>query len=709
MQIMENLSQQALDRKQEKMLEMQEKLKELFQFEDQELDFGIYRIMNIKRKEIQQFIEEGLVETIRDEIKTAISDTNPLEELKELEDKIKQTLGCSPAEAKKEYHDLPVVQQYVEKEALLKTAKKERHIEEQIYDDILNFFSRYYDKGDFISKMRYSQDGKYAIPYNGEEVYLHWANSDQYYIKTTETFKHYRFKTRNIKINFEIKAEETETEQNNTRGEERYFLYLNSKYDHEEKVLNVYFGYRPLTTEEQEKTLSVYNDYYRTSSNRLSTFSKGQGKTIMNGYNAQKIFEKHSGPEFSSLKNPHVLKNDQLSDKSELEWHLHKYTTNNTSDYFIHKNLKAFLSRELDFYIKNEILHVDNILDEKDMHLEINRVKALKKIALKIIAFLGEIENFQKQLWLKKKFVIETNWCFTLDKIENNLNLSEEKKEEFYEQIRNNKDQVDEWIDLYAVDKIEGNLLDAGFSNPPSIKFLKENPYLMVDTKHFKENGRNEFKDHVISIFDNIDDETDGWLIHSENFGALNNLQTLGETYKKVKCIYIDPPYNTGNDGFIYKDSYKDSSWLSMMCDRLLLARNILSDDGVIFISIDDTEVHHLREICDLVFGKRNFIANVIWEKKFSPQNDAKWFSDNHDHILVYCKNRDFWKPRLLERSERANSRYKNPDNDPRGVWTSGDVSVKTYSKEYDYPIKTPNGRIVNPQVEDVGVLRKGK
>jgi adenine-specific DNA-methyltransferase len=131
------------------------------------------------------------------------------------------------------------------------------------------------------------------------------------------------------------------------------------------------------------------------------------------------------------------------------------------------------------------------------------------------------------------------------------------------------------------------------------------------------------------------------------------------------------------------------------MYPRLKLARNLLKDDGVIFISIDDNEVANLRKLCDEIFGEDNFVGNVIWEKKYSPQNDAKWFSDNHDHILVYAKNKEIWRPNLLPRTEEQNKRYKNPDNDPRGVWKSSDLSVKTYSPEYDYPITTPSGRIV--------------
>lgn len=219
-------------------------------------------------------------------------------------------------------------------------------------------------------------------------------------------------------------------------------------------------------------------------------------------------------------------------------------------------------------------------------------------------------------------------------------------------------------------------------------------------------------------------DNTENIYIEGDNLEVLKILQ---ESYlSKIKMIYIDPPYNTGKD-FVYKDNFaKDSQqelidsgqkdelnqrlvvnpetsgryhsdWMSMIYPRLKLARNLLKEDGVIFISIDDHEVHNLRKLCDEIFGESNFIQNVIWEKKYSPQNDAKWFSDNHDHILVYAKNKEIWRPRLLPRTDEMNSRYTNRDNDPRGPWKSSDFSVKTYSENYDYPITTPSGKIINP------------
>ncbi len=217
----------------------------------------------------------------------------------------------------------------------------------------------------------------------------------------------------------------------------------------------------------------------------------------------------------------------------------------------------------------------------------------------------------------------------------------------------------------------------------------------------------------TVSLHDNL-------IIHGDNLKAL---KALLPTYAgKVKCIYIDPPYNTGNENWVYNDNVnspmikewlgsvvdredmtRHDKWLCMMMPRLKLLRELLSEDGVIFISIDDNEQHNLRCLLDEVFGQENFIQNIIWQKKYSPQNDAKYFSDMHDFVICYAKNKieseqKFgWERNLLERTEEMNDRYSNPDNDKRGNWKSSDFSVKTYSKEYDYPITLPSGRVVNP------------
>ena len=191
------------------------------------------------------------------------------------------------------------------------------------------------------------------------------------------------------------------------------------------------------------------------------------------------------------------------------------------------------------------------------------------------------------------------------------------------------------------------------------------------------------------------DAETENMLIQGDNLDALKAL--LPCYFGKVKCVFIDPPYNTKSAFEHYNDNLEHTKWLEMMYPRLELLRELLSQDGSIWVTIDDNEAHYVKVVMDEIFGRKNFIANCIWQKKFSPQNDAKWLSDSHDHIIVFAKNKKTWKPLPLPRSEKMNSRYKNPDNDPRGVWTSVDISVKTYDPKTDYPITVPSGRIVNP------------
>lgn len=220
-------------------------------------------------------------------------------------------------------------------------------------------------------------------------------------------------------------------------------------------------------------------------------------------------------------------------------------------------------------------------------------------------------------------------------------------------------------------------------------------------------------------------DTTKNLFIEGDNLEALKLLQ---ETYLgKIKMIYIDPPYNTGKD-FVYGDNFSESSneflkrsnqadeagnrlvanteangrfhsdWLTMMYPRLKLARNLLRNDGVIFISIDDGEVHNLRKFCDEIFGADNFLANIVWQKKYSPQNDAKYFSDSHEHLLLYAREIQDFTIGLLPRTDEANARYKNPDNDPRGPWKSSDLTRQEYRPNDDYQIVNPaNGKSFSP------------
>ena len=209
----------------------------------------------------------------------------------------------------------------------------------------------------------------------------------------------------------------------------------------------------------------------------------------------------------------------------------------------------------------------------------------------------------------------------------------------------------------------------------------------------------------------------DNRLIFGDNLLALKALEQ--EFTGKVKCVFIDPPYNTGSAFAHYDDGLEHSIWLGLMRDRLEIIKRLLSDDGSLWITIDDNEAHYLKVLCDEVFGRGNFVANVIWQKKSSPSNDAKWISDNHDHIIVFAKNKDLWRPVKLERSEAQNAIYKNSDEFDgvdengnfygRGPWFAGDMTVKTISENALYEITTPSGRVVKPADGRAWVYSKEK
>lgn len=654
-------------------------LKDLFQFENNDLDFGIYRIINIKRKEIESFIDKELFDIIKEEIKTLENSSELQKRLEDLKKDIENTFGCNIEDAKKKYIETPKLKDYLLIEKEVKLAEKENEIEDDIYDNIINFFSRYYDKGDFISKRRYSKDNKYAIPYNGEEVYLYWANNDQYYIKTTENFYNYSFKPKEIKVNFEVFSDEVDVEKNNVKEtDKKYFIFHNVEYNADKKELIVKFGYRPLKDEE-DKEIS-----------QLST-KKTISKDEVNIYNLNKINNKIGLYGLAELQAKHIKMDGEKSEKSELEWHLNKYTAKNTSDYFIHKNLNKILTQELDFYIKNEMLHIDDIGQKEDFNVNLNKIKVFKKISNKIIDFLSQIEDFQKKLWEKKKFVTNTDYCITLDYID----------EKYYPTILSNKEQLQEWRDLFSFDiseklkEFKGNINNTGKKEDElKIALLKNNPTLVIDTKFYDI----DFKYQILSEIDNLDENTNGILINSDNFQALNLL--LNKYKEKVKCCYIDPPYNTGNDGFLYKDGFSHSSWLSFMYDRISLNFNYLTDKGILYSSIDENELSNMLKFSEKVFNIKNNDV-LIWRKNGKQGNTKKIlrFKNTHEYIVVLYKNKKdtyIGKVKLLPNWKGTQS---NPDNDPRGKWASGVISRDEENSDVNsdnyYSIRLPSGRIM--------------
>lgn len=243
-----------------------------------------------------------------------------------------------------------------------------------------------------------------------------------------------------------------------------------------------------------------------------------------------------------------------------------------------------FLGRELDFYIKNEVMYLDDVDRRPADYLEkeLRKIKAIRKVAHDLIDFLAQFENFQKKLWLKKKFVIESHWCITLDRVPQDL----------YQEIAANDKQREEWVKRFAINEIKADKLgQTAYSKPLTTVFLKANDKLLVDTAFFPP----EFKYRLLGRIEDLDTHADGLLVHSENFQALNLLQ---ERYRgEIDCVYVDPPYNTDSIPILYKNGYKDSSWATLISDRLQVLRNILVDSKPICHAIDDTELALLCHI----------------------------------------------------------------------------------------------------------------
>lgn len=571
-------------------------MKKVLMLDQADLDFGIYRIMNQKRDQIESYLHNDLRKQVAEAIRENAS--NDAETLKKQLTQLVATLtaaGMNP-------DDAPKVQEL--KERIAQCGNSEE-LENEVYSHLTIFFGRYYDSGDFISQRRYKKD-VYAIPYEGEEVKLYWANADQYYIKTAEYFRNYRFAVGGDKF-CEFTLREATTEQNNNVAqnnmERRFALCEETPVEVIGHTLHIYFTYELYPKATRQKAL------------------------IEAAYEAIKDA---IPAEFVSVLALRPTESDRT--RTLLQKHLNDYVARNTFDYFIHKDLEGFLSRELDFYIKSEILVIDDIdartPDEFLKHLTV--IKAIKRVGMRLITFLASLENYQKRLWLKKKFVVEANYCITLDRVPESL----------YAEIAANDAQREEWVRLFAIDKIERDLQHTVlYTSPLTVEFLKENPFLVLDTKFFTA----EFKNKLLASIDNIDEQCDGLLINSENFQALELLQ---EKYREqVKCIYIDPPYNTGTDGFVYKDGYSHSTWLSMMSDRVSVARNLQDKKSIFFASINENELYNLEKLLNIIYGEENYLSTFVVKVRHEDRilKGDKEIHEVYENLCLYKNSNDFY------------------------------------------------------------------
>ncbi|MBF0319266.1 MAG: site-specific DNA-methyltransferase [Nitrospirae bacterium] len=367
-----------------------------------------------------------------------------------------------------------------------------------------------------------------------------------------------------------------------------------------------------------------------------------------------------------------VLKTKSPTDKDKnrplLAKYINQYTARNTYDYFIHKDLNGFLRRELDFYIKNEVMRLDDIenADAPAVETYLSKIKVLRGIARKLIDFLAQLENFQKKLWLKKKFVVETNYCITLDHVPEGL----------YAEIAANEAQRQEWVRLFAIDEIKGDMHTPPYSEPLTVEFLMANPFLVLDTKFFDDG----FTARLIASIGNFDEFCDGVMIHSENFQALNFLRMKHN--KSIRYVYIDPPYNTDSTPIIYKNEYRHSSWVSLLYDRISVSMQLMTNDGVKTIAIDDTEMVNLSKIVEgIAPGYRLSRITVVHNPKGSI---TSVFNRVHEYSL-------FLTP---EKEKNCITRTLEENETPRKMRRWGAYSLRTDRRLSFYPIYVKDNKI---------------
>ena len=529
-------------------------LKTIFQYQQDRisLDFGVYRVFRHKATEIERFLETDLPKLVDE------------------------------------------------------AAEKQGVTAEDAYNDILNFFARYYQDGDFYPVPQFGGDGAHILRHHGEEVIFSWANQDQYYIKSLTSFTEYRVRdvilenlVRNEKGSLFFAVGSVE-EVKGDQKKPRYFV-LNP-----EQCVTVQDG------------MHLVFDYLTDKSAQTSAES-------LHTFLTEKEVE---------------LPLEAVTD------HLNRFTNLRKVDFFIHRRLGEFLREQLEFYVKSEVVRLTEPYTLK-------RALAVQAAAEVVIDFLTKLEELQLRLWEMKKFAYGVGYIITLDRIAQHAG--------------------GDWLDqrlpqIIKKQKAEWSALNLGeFIKPDDVKTGTTWKPLPVDTRHFDDSFKWELLD-ALSQAGPLDGLLDGVAVNADNWQALNTL--TARFRDRIKCFYIDPPYNTGTDGFPYKDGYPHSSWLSMIEDRLKVARPLMKNNGAIFVSIDAKERSNLEQALANAFGPQNRVEEIIWAQN-TTKNQSPTYSTNHEYVEVYARSleavkkdeRMFREPKpgygeIVELIERLNPQY---------------------------------------------------
>jgi adenine-specific DNA-methyltransferase len=587
---------------------------------DATLDFGIYRILNFRRAAITRYLEETL-----------------------------------PALVSSQLARLPGA---------------EASEETRIYVALTDFFSRYYEDGDFVMKAWRGREAAYSVPYNGEDVHFHWATKGSHYVKSGLYFDTYAVKLAHKgggTLTLAVDRAELPKD-NNKAKDKRYFVP--SAYAAEGNTHRVTFQWRTLDAKEAKKY---------------------EGKTaqdaIIEAWLTGRDFKSANLPAAILGGFPESRSNADISGPVTLAEHVKRFTAKHNADFFVHPQLRQFLEGELDWFLKNEFLAIWD-KDADGLVREREKFKIAKSIGESLIAFLGEIEDVQAALFEKRRFVTKTDYLVMASRVPDTLR----------EAACANPAQVAEWAWWVGENKSYDPLKpSSGKSHTAKLgkDLLKRFPHLPIHTRHFDD----AFTLELLSGFDDIEAACGGLLVHSENYGAL---RTLEPTYRgQVKCIYIDPPYNTDAGPIEYKNDLRNASWLSLILNRMAQSRGMLATDGILCATIDDYQVNVLRTVGDELFQPENSLGVVVVRNNPSGRSTVRGFSICHEYALFYGHSGKASLQRL-PRSEEQYERFTQ-EGDVYVDWRNfrkdgGAVTYRSARPKQYYPLH------VNAQAETIRI-----
>ena len=679
---------------------LREKLRDMFHFAHNDLNFGIFRILKIKRDEVNQFIDDKLPNIV-DEALKEVTNTLYENQLTEVREYVTKEGGRKQKEwleaIKENSQQLIDFLQGEDREDLSAPLKAnldelKAHLAFRVYNHVHSFFEGYYRDGDFGYNDRSTASYKVNYPdeadYNGTDTLFHWKCRDSYYVKTARGFNSVPFEVEGKRIEYRLEGKSNSSiGQNNNRDDFKHYRFdrieppkpddpeqtwciilhlaetstpkveiyreMNSQIFSETDDVDIYFHERAKRGEEIGKPIfkDPTNTYDKVKDGRLQGIKALH--TNLESY-AEKLA---SHPDFKSLGKNNKERQAALEKRPRvLRFHtfdknLNTFFVGMDSDYFIHKDLDKFLKTEQRRYIQNTILgDLDTLLNLSPENPAFAIATAFRSVTNEVIALLVAVETFQKHLFLMKKKVVRTDYLISIGKISEATKDDTTRREAFISQILENDAQLADWRETFGIDIKEQLPLLEGLY-----------PTLPLDTQYFEDG----FVDQLLAIFDDLESQIDGVLLNSENFQALDLLM---EKYRNsIRCVHIDPPYNTNTSGFLYKNNYQHSSWLTMMENRLSLAEQLMAPDSCILCHIDENEYENLFKVFNTLQMKNQ--GTVVWDKR-NPVSGPNRIATQHEYVVCRSKGNiklqyyNFNREAILKKASALVKKHNGPTED---------------------------------------------